>query len=51
MIIHDNIVIDMKKEEKHLIKSIVDTYNNTEFGKFRSSIKIGKNLGNMRSII
>jgi hypothetical protein len=51
MIIHDNIVIDMKKEEKHLIKNIVDTYNNTDFGKFRSSVKIGKNLGNMRNIL
>lgn len=51
MVIHDNIVIDMKKEEKHLIKSIVDTYNNTDFGKFKSSIRIGKNLGNMRNIL
>lgn len=51
MVIHDNIVIDMKKEEKHLVKSIVDMYNNTDFGKFRSSIKIGKSLGDTRNII
>jgi hypothetical protein len=51
MVIHDNIVIDMKKEEKHLIKEIVDMYNNTEFGKFKSSVKIGKTLGDMRKII
>lgn len=51
MVIHDNIVIDMKKEDKHLIKQIVDTYNNTEFGKFKSSVKIGKTLGDMRKII
>jgi hypothetical protein len=51
MVIHDNIVIDMKKEEKHLIKEIVDTYNNTEFGKFKSSVKIGKTLGDMRKIL
>lgn len=51
MVIHDNIVIDMKKEDKHLIKQIVDTYNNTEFGKFKSSVKIGRNLGDMRKII
>jgi hypothetical protein len=50
IVIHDNIVIDMKKEEKHLIKQIVDTYNNTEFGKFKSSVKIGKTLGDMRKI-
>ena len=51
MIIHDNIIIDVKKEEKELIKQIVDTYNNTEFGKFKSSVKIGKNLGDMRNIL
>ena len=51
IVIHDNIVIDMKKEEKHLIKQIVDTYNNTEFGKFKSSVKIGKTLGDMRKIL
>ena len=51
MIIHDNIVIDVKKEDKDLIKSIVDTYNNTEFGKFKSSVKIGKSLLDMRKIL
>ena len=51
IVIHDNIVIDMKKEDKHLIQQIVDVYNNTEFGKFKSSVKIGKTLGVMRKII
>lgn len=51
MIIHDNIVIDLKKEEKELVKKIVDSYNDTEFGKFKSSIKIGKSLGDMRKIL
>ena len=51
IVIHDNIVIDMKKEDKHLIQQIVDVYNNTEFGKFKSSVKIGKTLGDMRKII
>jgi len=51
MIIHDNIVIDVKKEEKELVKKIVDTYNDTEFGKFKSSVKIGKSLGDMRKIL
>lgn len=51
MIIHDNIVVDVKKEEKELVKKIVDTYNDTEFGKFKSSVKIGKSLGDMRKIL
>ena len=51
IVIHDNIVIDMKKEDKHLIQQIIDVYNNTEFGKFKSSVKIGKTLGDMRKIL
>jgi hypothetical protein len=50
MIIHDNIILDIKKEEKHIIQSIVDLYNNTEFGKFKASVKIGKNLSEMRKL-
>jgi hypothetical protein len=50
MIIHDNIILDVKKEEKHIIQSIIDTYNNTEFGKFKASVKIGKNLSEMRKL-
>lgn len=49
MLIHDSIVIDMKKEEKQKIQEIIDTYTNTEFGKFKACAKIGKNLGNMRN--
>ena len=51
MVIHDNIVIDMNKEDKHLVKQIVNTYNSTDFGKFRASVKIGKSLNDMRKII
>jgi hypothetical protein len=51
MIIHDNIVIDIKKEEKELIKDIIQIYNDTEFGKFKTSVKIGKNLGEMRNLL
>jgi len=51
MIIHDNIVLDMCKEDKHLVRQIVSTYNNTDFGKFVSSVKIGKSLNEMRKIL
>ena len=51
MVIHDNIVIDMNKEDKHLVKQIVNTYNSTDFGKFRASVKVGKSLNDMRKII
>lgn len=51
MIIHDSIVIDLKKEEKSIIKDIIDMYTNTDLGKFKTSVKIGKNLGEMRKIL
>jgi len=51
MIIHDNIVVDIHKDDKHLVKQIVDIYNNTDFGKFRASVKIGKSLNDMRKIV
>lgn len=51
MIIHDNIVIDVSKEDKELVKSIIDVYNNTEFGKFKTSVKIGKKLGEMKKLL
>ena len=41
----------MKKEDKDLIKNIIDVYTNTEFGKFGVSVKIGKRLGEMKKII
>lgn len=50
-IIHDSILIDMKKEEKQNIKKIIDTYSETEFGRFLCSAKIGKNFGEMKKII
>jgi len=51
MIIHDSILIDMKKEEKEKINSIIDTYSKTEFGKFLCSVKVGKNFGEMKKIL
>lgn len=51
MIIHDSIVIDLKKEEKGLIKDIINIYTNTDLGNFKTSVKLGKNLGEMRKII
>lgn len=50
-VIHDNIIIDMKSEEKDKIKQIIDSYTMTEFGKFQSSVKIGKSLSEMRKIL
>lgn len=50
-IIHDSIVIDMRKSDKSKINNIIDTYCNTELGKYMCSAKIGKNLGEMKKIL
>lgn len=50
MLIHDSIVLDMKKEEKDKIKEIIKLYSNTMFGDYLTSVKIGKNFGDMRKI-
>ena len=49
-LIHDAVVIDMKKEDEHLLKSLVALMGSTNFGKFMVNIKRGKTLGSMKDI-
>lgn len=49
-LIHDAIVIDMKKEDTHLIKSLVELMSATSFGNFTVNIKKGKTLGSMKGV-
>jgi hypothetical protein len=49
-IIHDCIVLDMSKKDLDLIDDLVDTFSSTRFGDFKSSIKAGKTLGNLKEI-
>ena len=49
-LIHDAIVIDMKKEDEHLLKSLVTLMSSTNFGNFMVNIKRGKTLGSMKDI-
>jgi hypothetical protein len=48
-LIHDAVVLDFKKEDEHLINSIVQLMSSTRFGNFKINIKRGKSLGKMRS--
>lgn len=48
--IHDNIVIDLTDEEKHLLPQIVEAFSDTEFGKFLVNVKAGSSFGNMKNI-
>ena len=49
-LIHDAIVIDMKKEDEHLLKSLVTLMSSTNFGNFMVNIKRGKTLGSMKDM-
>lgn len=49
-LIHDAVVIDMKKEDAHLIKDMVDLMRSTNFGKFGVNFKKGKTLGSLSEV-
>jgi hypothetical protein len=49
-LIHDAVVVDMKKEDEHLLKSLVALMGSTNFGKFMVNIKRGKTLGSMKDM-
>lgn len=45
--IHDNIVVDFAKEDKHLVEKIKKIMEKTCLGNFKVNISIGKNFGEM----
>ena len=49
-LIHDAVVLDMKKEDESLIKPLLALMSSTNFGTFRVNIKRGKTLGSMKDI-
>ena len=46
--IHDCVIIDLHRDDRHLIPQIKQIFEDTKLGTFRTGCKIGKNLGNMR---
>lgn len=48
--IHDNIVLDMKNEDYSKLLDIVDVFSNTDLGKYKANVRIGKNYGEMKEI-
>lgn len=48
--VHDSIVIDLHTDDKHLMKDIIDEFSNTRFGKFKTSVKTGKDFGNLKEL-
>ena len=49
-VMHDSVVVDFSKEEKHKIPEIVELFQQTRFGKYMTSVRLGKNFGDMKEI-
>ena len=50
MIIHDSMIIDLDYSERHKIIEIAKIFSDTELGKFKTSVRVGKDLVNMKEI-
>ena len=48
--LHDSIILDMAKEDAIMLKNIKDEFENTRWGPFSSTCKIGKDFGNLKEI-
>lgn len=49
-LMHDSVIIDYAKEDKHLLSEIVDIFSSTRFGKYKTNVSAGKNLGQLRRL-
>jgi len=50
-LLHDSVIIDLYAPEKEMVNTIAKMFGNTEFGIFRVTCKIGRNLGEMEDYI
>ena len=47
---HDSVVLDFCKEEHGLVSEIKDIFETNMFGRFLSTVNIGKNYGNLKEV-
>lgn len=47
---HDSVVLDFAREDYDLVKDIKEMFETNMFGRFVSTISIGKNFGNLKEI-
>ena len=48
--LHDSIILDFCKEDIHLLKKIKSTFEQTEWGLFKSTCKVGRNFGSLKEM-
>tara|TARA_Y100000593_G_C4306148_1_gene335843 strand:- start:230 stop:1411 length:1182 start_codon:yes stop_codon:yes gene_type:complete len=49
MLIHDSMIVDFSKQDYELLEEIKKLFMSTRFGKFKTGVKIGHNLSDLRS--
>jgi hypothetical protein len=49
-LLHDEFVIDLAEDEKNELLEILKIVQDTQFGKFLASVKVGKDYGNMKKL-
>lgn len=47
-LLHDSLVIDFAKSDTSLLDEIVETFGNTDLGRYVTNISVGKNFGAMK---
>lgn len=50
MLIHDSIIIDLHEDDLYEIIKLNDIFSETIFGKYKTSVNIGKNLSEMKRV-
>ncbi len=48
--IHDSLVLDMCREEKHVLEGLIEEFSKTKFGVFKTNVSMGRHFGAMRKI-
>ncbi len=48
--LHDSLIIDFAEEDKGWLKQIVDTFRDTDLGRFVVNVSVGKNFGSMEKL-
>jgi len=49
--IHDSLVIDFAAEDRPIVKSLVEKFSETKFGKFKTNFSMGRNFGGLEKIV
>ena len=49
--LHDSIILDMAQEDAKMLRNIKQQFENTRWGNFVSTCKIGKNFANLKEIV